>query len=115
MFVAKKPCNFAGKRFAIGEQIPEGLIDDNRKRTLLKFGTIAKVDRQEDDDIEQTPPENGENEPNNPEMTEDGEKPVQESEGGKNDVKTSLNTTPKPAARQSNRKPASKNKQKGGK
>lgn len=115
MFVAKKPCNFAGKRYAIGEQIPEGLIDESRERTLLKFGTIAKVEIPEDNDPKQNTSKNGENEPNGTDMTENGEKPVQESEDGKNGVKTPLNTASKPEAKTNSRKPVSKNKQKGGK
>jgi len=101
MFVAKKPCNFAGKRFAIGEQIPEELIDDSRKRTLLKFGTIAQVDAPE-----------GENRPNTPVTDENGEKPIETTEGGKTDVKSPLNGKAKTAG---TKPAAAKTKQKGGK
>ena len=112
MFVAKKPCNFAGKRFAIGEEIPEELIDSNRKMTLLKFGRIEQVETPENDDTKQTSPEDGENKPNAPVTAEGGENPQPKPEDGKTDVKKPLNGKQKAAGA----RPANKNKQqKGGK
>ncbi len=41
MYKANKPCRFGGKQFFIGDEIPAELIDENRAKTLVKYGTIA--------------------------------------------------------------------------
>lgn len=39
--IAKKPCNFGGKRFCIGEEIPAELITEPKKQERLGVITIA--------------------------------------------------------------------------
>lgn len=116
MYVAKKPCNFAGKRYVIGETIPDELVDTNRAGTLLKFGLIEKVEEKQPEAGNEEP--KGENKPaavpdgaNKPVNAEDGEKPQDKPEDGKKDVKNPLNATRKPANKAAN----AKAKQKGGK
>ena len=116
MYVAKKPCNFAGKRYVIGETIPDELVDTNRAGTLLKFGLIEKVEEKQPEAGNKEP--KGENKPvdvpdgaNKPVNAEDGEKPQDKPEDGKKDVKNPLNATRKPANKAAN----AKAKQKGGK
>ena len=116
MYVAKKPCNFAGKKFAIGEEIPEELIDPNRFEKLVKFGRIEKVEEKQPDTGDTKPesksaPENVHDGANKPESTENEEKLKSKPEDGKNAVKTPLNATRKPANKAAN----AKTKQKGGK
>ena len=42
-YVALKPVNFGGKRYKIGETIPEGVVDERRSLFLKKSGHIAEV------------------------------------------------------------------------
>ncbi len=37
----KKPCNIGGTRFAVGDTIPEELIDPVRETTIAKYGFIS--------------------------------------------------------------------------
>ena len=39
--IAKKPCNFGGKRFYVGEKIPAGLVTDPKKQERLGVIAIA--------------------------------------------------------------------------
>lgn len=41
MYKANKPCRFGGRQFFVGDAIPEELIAEERKKTLVKYGTIA--------------------------------------------------------------------------
>ncbi len=119
MYVAQKPCNFAGKHFAIGEEIPEELIDPNRAGTLEKFGRIKRV--------ETDTSAKGENKPIEPVKDEGGENPQPKDKTANEAVKTPLNDTQKPEEKPETKpetKPAAKNgkkpeakttKQKGGK
>lgn len=43
MYKANKPCKFGDRQFYIGDEIPEELIDKNRVKTLVKYGTILNV------------------------------------------------------------------------
>lgn len=43
MYKANKPCKFGDRQFYIGDEIPEDLIDQNRVKTLVKYGTILNV------------------------------------------------------------------------
>ena len=43
MYKANKPCKFGDRQFYIGDEIPEELIDQNRVKTLVKYGTILNV------------------------------------------------------------------------
>ena len=43
MYKANKPCKFGDRQFFIGDVIPEELIDKNRVKTLVKYGTILNV------------------------------------------------------------------------
>lgn len=43
MFKAAKPCNFGERQFFVGDEIPADLIDPNRVKTLVKYGTIINV------------------------------------------------------------------------
>lgn len=111
MYVAQKPCNFAGKHFAIGEEIPEELIDPNRAGTLEKFGRIKRVET--DASVK------GENKPIEPVKDEGGENPQPEDKAVNEAVKTPLNDTQKPEEKseaKNGKKPEAKTtKQKGGK
>lgn len=42
-YVALKPVNFGGKRYKIGETIPEGVVDERRSLFLKKSGHIAEA------------------------------------------------------------------------
>ena len=42
--IAKKPCSFGGKRFYIGEDIPEDLVLDPKKQEAMEILTIAAGD-----------------------------------------------------------------------
>ena len=42
-YVALKPVNFGGKRYKIGETIPECVVDERRSLFLKKSGHIAEV------------------------------------------------------------------------
>ena len=41
-YVALKPCCFAGQRFKIGEEIPDGLVHPGNAQNVVKMGVIAK-------------------------------------------------------------------------
>ena len=43
MFIAQKPCSFAGRKFKIGETIPEGLVHEKAIPRLKKGGILAVV------------------------------------------------------------------------
>lgn len=43
-YIAIKPCSFAGKRFRIGESIPDGAIIPGAVKRLLKEGVIAETE-----------------------------------------------------------------------
>ena len=43
MYKANKPCKFGDRQFYIGDEIPEELIDQNRVKTLIQYGTILNV------------------------------------------------------------------------
>lgn len=43
MYIAQKPCSFAGQRFKIGETIPEGLVHEKAIPRLKKGGILAVV------------------------------------------------------------------------
>lgn len=43
MFIAKKPCTFAGQSFLIGDTIPDNLIHHTAIPRLIKNGKIAEV------------------------------------------------------------------------
>lgn len=43
MYKANKPCRFGEKQFYVGDEIPAELIDENRVKTLVKYGTILSV------------------------------------------------------------------------
>ncbi len=50
MLIAKKPCNFSGKNFWIGEQIPDELVLNPESQE--KMGILAIVGKVEEDIIE---------------------------------------------------------------
>ena len=41
-YVALKPCCFAGQRFKIGENIPDGIVHPGNAKNLVKMGVIAE-------------------------------------------------------------------------
>lgn len=43
MFIAKKPCSFAGRDFLIGDPIPEDLVLKSRVPNLIKTGVLEEV------------------------------------------------------------------------
>ncbi len=43
MYIAKKPCKFAGHKFQIGEAIPDGHVHDVAVPRLISMGVIAEV------------------------------------------------------------------------
>ena len=42
-YVALKPVNFGGRRYKVGEIIPEGVVDERRSLFLKKSGHIAEM------------------------------------------------------------------------
>ena len=42
-YKAKKPCNFAGKMYLIGEIIPDGVVQNTAETRLVKSGVIEAV------------------------------------------------------------------------
>lgn len=44
MYIAQKPCNFAGTDFLIGESIPDGMVDERKAAFLIKRGIIAEIE-----------------------------------------------------------------------
>lgn len=48
MFVAKKPCSFAGRDFLIGDPIPEELVLKSRVPDLIKTGVLDEFTEAEE-------------------------------------------------------------------
>ena len=47
MFIAKRPCSFAGRKFKIGDLIPEDMVKAQAKSRLINGGYIAKATAEE--------------------------------------------------------------------
>ena len=43
-YIAKKPCNFGGKRYYIGDEIPTDAVLPERENALVKYGTISVIE-----------------------------------------------------------------------
>lgn len=43
MYIAKKPCTFAGQDFLIGDPVPEELVLKSRVPNLIKTGVLEEV------------------------------------------------------------------------
>lgn len=52
MFIALKPCKFAGQNFLAGESIPEELVDARAVRRLKKQRVLMVVDEQKEEQKE---------------------------------------------------------------
>lgn len=96
MYKANKPCKFGDRQFYIGDEIPEELIDANRAKTLVKYGTILSVP-----DVAPEPPE-----------AETGTNTSTDAENGSEGDKQAFNGSESTEAEQ---QPAKKPAKKGGK
>lgn len=43
MYIAKKPCSFAGRDFLIGDPVPEELVLKSRVPNLIKTGVLEEI------------------------------------------------------------------------
>lgn len=43
MITCRKPCNIGGRRFAIGDTVPESCIDKARLKRLANMGLVAII------------------------------------------------------------------------
>lgn len=91
-YYAKKPCNFGGKDYYIGEEIPADAVLPERENALVKYGTISVVEEaapeapQTPAEPPQTPADEGTtNEP--PADTEPPQTPPADTETGKENGK----------------------------
>ena len=59
-YYANKPCNFGGKDYYIGDEIPESAVLPERESALVKYGTISVVNvaKPEAPQMPAEPPEN---------------------------------------------------------
>lgn len=61
MYKAAKPCKFGNQQYYVGDEIPAELIDPNRVKTLVKYGTIAYVPEPPESPSEPTDGDGGTN------------------------------------------------------
>lgn len=43
MYIAKKPCNFAGQKYYIGDSVPAESVSPERVSALIKHGVIEEI------------------------------------------------------------------------
>ena len=57
MYVAKKPCRFAGIDYRIGTKIPDRVVESGRAGKLVSLGIIAAVQNMQGEEAVEKPVE----------------------------------------------------------